>query len=135
MLPHHSRQYTPSFVPNPSLDPDALNILIHPCVDVRDGGDSGSGGGFLSSLFSMNSFTLLISDRQTDKMDGRLHVRALVELVALLGLISLYHSLAILALVVASLDKRRKQKVGLLPSYQTPILAQAQAVLYATIAR
>jgi hypothetical protein len=41
MLPRHSRQYTPSSVPNPSLCPPnpslcpcVLDILVGPCIDV-----------------------------------------------------------------------------------------------------
>jgi hypothetical protein len=56
MLPRHSRQYTPSSVPNPSLDPDALDILVCLCVDVGDG--SSGGGGFPDPRFGLNSFTL-----------------------------------------------------------------------------
>jgi hypothetical protein len=34
MLPRHSRQYAPSFVPDPSLGPHVLDILVRPCIDV-----------------------------------------------------------------------------------------------------
>ena len=34
MLPRHPRQYTPSFVPNPSLGPGVLGILVCPRIDV-----------------------------------------------------------------------------------------------------
>ena len=34
MLSRHSRQYTSSSVPNPSLGPGAPNILIHSCVNI-----------------------------------------------------------------------------------------------------
>ena len=34
MLPRHPRQYTPSSVPNPSLGPGVLDILVRPRIDV-----------------------------------------------------------------------------------------------------
>jgi hypothetical protein len=34
MLPRHSRQYTPSFVPDPSLGPRVPDILVRPRIDI-----------------------------------------------------------------------------------------------------
>jgi hypothetical protein len=53
MLPRHPREYTPSSVPNPSLDPGVLNILVRPRIDV------GSISAFPILGFFLDSFTLL----------------------------------------------------------------------------
>ena len=52
MLPRHPRQYTPSYVPNPSLCPGVLDILVRPRIDV------GSVGAFLIRGFFLDSFAL-----------------------------------------------------------------------------
>jgi hypothetical protein len=53
MLPRHSRQYTPSFVPNPSLGPGVLEILVGRCIDVCNA------SAFPIRGFVLDSFALL----------------------------------------------------------------------------
>jgi hypothetical protein len=52
MLLRHSRQYTPSFVPDPSLGPRVLDILVRPRIDVC------SISAFPIRGFFLDSFTL-----------------------------------------------------------------------------
>jgi hypothetical protein len=53
MLPQHPRQYALSSVPNPSLSPSVLNILIRPYINVS------IISAFLILGFFLDSFTLL----------------------------------------------------------------------------
>src|SRR6266487_5064591 len=53
MLPRHSRQYTPSFIPNPSLGPGVLDNLVSPRIDV------GSVIALFIGGFGLDSFALL----------------------------------------------------------------------------
>jgi hypothetical protein len=55
MLPQHSRQYTPSFVPDPSLGPGVLDILVGRCVDVWNVHTTA----FATHIFILYSFALL----------------------------------------------------------------------------
>lgn len=52
MPPQHSRQYTPSYVPNPSLRPGILDVLVRPRIDV------GSVSAFQIHRFFLDSFAL-----------------------------------------------------------------------------
>jgi hypothetical protein len=54
MLPQHPRQYTPSSVPNPSLCPGVLDILVGSCIDVSNAYASA----FPACRFVLDSFAL-----------------------------------------------------------------------------
>jgi hypothetical protein len=55
MLPRYPRQFNPSSVPNPSLYPCVLDILVRPRIDVG----KAHTGAFLTRGFVLYSFPLL----------------------------------------------------------------------------
>jgi hypothetical protein len=80
MLPRHARQYTPSSVPNPSLGPGVLDTPVSRCIDFSSGCPQQRLPRWRIRLVFVPAPS--ISDRQTDDMDVKPHVRAPGRLVA-----------------------------------------------------